>query len=518
MVNTSSNIAGTTFPARRTYNEQRAYLNSFADLYEKLAPKGLVPPAELAYEQAILGAMMIDISSRKKAIEIIGERNPFYRDAHADIYRAAFALQEKGEPVDPITIKNQLAKMGALESVGGPAYLVELMAATVTTVNIASYARIIIEKYLSRELIRVCEEIKLRAFEGEMDVFNLIDEAEAFVGDIAAQRRDAQGYFGTTVFRLRDFKERYVNLFKIGLVPGLSTAFKRSFTTADGKEIYTIERGTVTLITGIPSHGKSAFIDNVTIPLAKDHDWKIAMSSPEMLPLELHAASLAEIYTGEPFNTGHTSRMSEQSMLDAGDFIDQHYFFFVAPEMPFSVDALLERATSLALREGISGLVIDPWNHLDHGMESDERGDIYLKRNLLKIKMWAVRMKVWVAILAHPTKLRPTGAGEPVPTPYDVKGGSEWFDMMDFCLAVWRDKKDERKPSQILVQKCRYRHLGALGLARLDYNKPCGQFQDSLQPASSVILKEVLPHQGKPPSYPTPGQAPPGMQEPEDDI
>jgi replicative DNA helicase len=170
----------------------RLYLKSFSELYEKLSPKGLVPPQALDLEESLLGAMMIDKSSANRAVEILGDRSlddsPFYRDAHTLIYRSMIALDNRSEPIDLLTVKNQLALDGKLEEMGGPAYLVELTSKVVTTVNVESYARIILEKYIARELIRICEEIKLRAFEGELDTFNLLDEAEGFLFELSETR------------------------------------------------------------------------------------------------------------------------------------------------------------------------------------------------------------------------------------------------------------------------------------------------------------------------------------------
>jgi len=170
----------------------RRYLQSFSELYEKLSPKGLIPPQAVDLEESLLGAMMIDKSSANRAVEILGDRSiddsPFYRDAHTLIYRSMIALDNRSEPIDLLTVKNQLALDGKLEEIGGPAYLVELTSKVVTTVNVESYARIVLEKYIARELIRICEEIKLRAFEGELDTFNLLDEAEGFLFELSETR------------------------------------------------------------------------------------------------------------------------------------------------------------------------------------------------------------------------------------------------------------------------------------------------------------------------------------------
>jgi replicative DNA helicase len=160
----------------------RTYLKTFSELMDKLAPQGLVPPQALDLEQSLLGSMMLDKSAINRVVEVLGDRalddSPFYREAHTMIYRAIVALDNRAEAVDLLTVTNQLRLDGKLEEVGGSSYLVELTTRVVTTANVESHARIILEKYIGRELIRTCEEIKLRAFSGEDDTFELLDEAE----------------------------------------------------------------------------------------------------------------------------------------------------------------------------------------------------------------------------------------------------------------------------------------------------------------------------------------------------
>lgn len=170
----------------------RLTLRSWAELYEKLSPTGLLPPQCVDLEEALLGACMIDKSSANRAFSIIGPRNadttPFYHNNNSFIWFAMTALAERGEPIDLMTVKNQLSLDGKLEAVGGPAYLVELTSKVVTTVNVESYSRIVLEKYVAREIIRICEESKLRAFEGELDALTLLDEMQGHLVDVGTIR------------------------------------------------------------------------------------------------------------------------------------------------------------------------------------------------------------------------------------------------------------------------------------------------------------------------------------------
>ena len=168
------------------------YLRSFSELYDRLAGEGLVPPQSIDVEQSVLGAMMIDKTAANRVLEIIGERSyedsPFYRESHTVIYQAMTAIDARSEAIDLISVTNQLRLNGKLEVSGGSSYLVELTTRVVTTANVENHSRIILEKFISRELIRTCEEIKLRAFSGEEDTFELLDQAEGSLFKLSESR------------------------------------------------------------------------------------------------------------------------------------------------------------------------------------------------------------------------------------------------------------------------------------------------------------------------------------------
>jgi twinkle protein len=292
------------------------------------------------------------------------------------------------------------------------------------------------------------------------------------------------------VFQVSDFEDKLQDYYEKGLPPGLSTGWE-SMTDTSGKDIYSLQTGTLTLVTGIPGCGKSSFIGDLSIHAAKLHDWSFAIFSPETQPLQLNASLLMEQYVGLPFNTGYQTRMDPESFELAKKFVQDHYYFLLPEDDLFTVDDILKRAETLVRRHGIKGLIIDPWNNVYHSRPSGEREDEYIGRSLRKINQWKRKWDVWVCIAAHPYKMEPVRGKDPVPTPYNIKGGSEWFDMTDFCLTVWRNKMDENEPSQVHVQKVKFRHLGALGMAEFHYDKPTGKFYDTGSRAEGVKVKRT---------------------------
>jgi replicative DNA helicase len=138
---------------------------------------GKVPPQARALEEAVLGALLIDKDAVAVVIDIL-QSDSFYEDRHKLIYKAICLLFEKSNPVDLLTVTEELKKLGELETIGGAYYLVELTNRIASAANVEFHARIIAQKFIQRELIRVSTDTINEAFEDTTDVFDLLDKAE----------------------------------------------------------------------------------------------------------------------------------------------------------------------------------------------------------------------------------------------------------------------------------------------------------------------------------------------------
>jgi twinkle protein len=241
---------------------------------------------------------------------------------------------------------------------------------------------------------------------------------------------------------------------------------------------YTVRPGEWTLITGIPGHGKSEFLDALTINLAAAHGWRFGIFSPENQPIALHLSKLAEKYTGRPFNEGPTQRMTKAEFHLAADWLDRRYTF-ILPESP-SIDAILSVAQALVRRKGIRGLVIDPWNEIEHARTGNQSETEYISLVLSRVRQFARANGVHVWLVAHPAKLYKEASGKyPVPTPYDVSGSAHWRNKADNCIAVWRDQADDHARNvEIHVQKIRHKITGRIGMVTLSYDAVTGRYFD----------------------------------------
>ena len=140
--------------------------------------KGKIPPQALDLEEVVLGAMMIDKKGVDEVIDILSPE-AFYKEAHKLIFESIFKLFENSEPVDLLTVSTQLRKDGKLDLVGGDFYLISLTQRVSSSAHIEFHARIILQKYIQRSLIKISNEIIEDAYDEGQDVFDLLDNAEA---------------------------------------------------------------------------------------------------------------------------------------------------------------------------------------------------------------------------------------------------------------------------------------------------------------------------------------------------
>ena len=163
---------------KRTQNVQLSSSNSVISLQQ-----GKIPPQAIDLEEAVLGAMLIDKKGVDTVIDIL-QTDVFYKTAHQYIFESIYHLFETSEPIDLLTVSSALRKNNKLELVGGQFYLVQLSQKVASSAHIEFHARIILQKYIQRSLIKISNEIIENAYKESTDVFDLLDEAESKIYDV----------------------------------------------------------------------------------------------------------------------------------------------------------------------------------------------------------------------------------------------------------------------------------------------------------------------------------------------
>jgi twinkle protein len=279
------------------------------------------------------------------------------------------------------------------------------------------------------------------------------------------------------VFTIDDSWADIERLYAEGLGRGASTGW------ASLDRYYTVRRRQLTVITGTPGSGKSMFADALLMNLAKSNwEWTFAICSPEMQPLERHWATLLSMWAGQPFGDGPTPRMDKETLRQGKEFL-RDKFFMVLPEEP-TLEAVTERFLWTHARHGVQGLLLDPWNELDHSRPGSMSETEWCNQQLRKLKRTGWHHDVWVGLIAHPTKMyrnKQTGLYD-VPTLYDISGSAAFYNKCDNGIVIVRDKGDESKPVEVHVQKIRYQEIGGLTgdrPVRLRHDKVTGRYMEA---------------------------------------
>jgi twinkle protein len=275
------------------------------------------------------------------------------------------------------------------------------------------------------------------------------------------------------LFNAGDFKNEVLGLYDKGIDRGLSTGWK----ILDNN--YTVKPGEFTVITGIPGHGKSTFMDALAVNMVREHGWRFVFYSPENWPVERHLKSLLEKTELKPFasNGRHTERMKRDDVTEVLDIMSDYYYFIYPKTDVLGVDGILDKARIAIFRHGINGVIIDPWNEIDHLYENMTEAQ-YLSKALSKIRQFARRNAVHVWVIAHPRNLVKDKKGNyQPPTMYEISGGAHWRNKADNGICIFREDFHLFE-SEIFIQKIRFREIGKVGSVKLIYSKETGNYND----------------------------------------
>jgi len=244
-----------------------------------------------------------------------------------------------------------------------------------------------------------------------------------------------------------DVEDFVTNGFKPGFQIGLPN-FDKIFST------YTSQFITVT---GIPSSGKSDFVDQMVVGYNANYNWKTAFASPENAPNYLHAHKLMRKVWGD---MPQREDIGSPKWKEVGEHVNDNFFFIDMEK--YTLESVLRKGAELVKRKGIKCLVIDPFNKVRDKNASSLDVNIYTMEYLTKIEAFAKKYDVLVFIVAHPTKMYKTQDGKiEEPNMYNIKGGGEWYDASYHGLLVHRDY--EKKNTKVKVLKVKFQNLGENG-------------------------------------------------------
>ncbi|KAG6500875.1 hypothetical protein ZIOFF_040733 [Zingiber officinale] len=246
--------------------------------------------------------------------------------------------------------------------------------------------------------------------------------------------------------------------------------------------------GELTLITGVPNSGKSEWIDALLCNINERHGWKFALCSMEN-KVEEHARKLLEKHIKKPF---FSARMTVEEFEAGKKWLDDTFYLIRCEDdcLP-SVTWVLDCAKLAVLRYGVRGLVIDPYNELDHQRSNFQTETEYVSQMLTKVKCFAEQHSCHVWFVAHPKQLHNWDGR--APNLYDISGSAHFVNKCDNGIVIHRDRNlTTGLGVEVYVRKVRNKVSGTVGVATLSYNRATGEFHDKDQNCSGTAVMQPL--------------------------
>lgn len=301
--------------------------------------------------------------------------------------------------------------------------------------------------------------------------------------DVGAAILDAEIENKPRVFGALSRIEAVVDLWERGLPSGDKTGWP----SVD--KHYSVAPGQFTVLTGWPGSGKSEWLDALLLNLARQN-WKIVYFSPENSPVELHIAKLMEKLAGQPFGAGPTERIAFETVSGYVEKLNRAFGFIEFDHGALSAASVMSAAEPwLQSHKGSKrGLVIDPWNELEHWRPPGLSETEYISQTLSFVRAWARKNNVHVWIVAHPQKMRRDDGGKlPVPKPDMISGSAHWWNKSDCAITVYRDLHNPESQSvEIHIQKVRFKHIGHPGIVELVYDRITGRYFEKPEPIHAI--------------------------------
>src|SRR5581483_9239476 len=263
-------------------------------------------PHNLEAEKCVLGAILINNQAFNQAAEVL-DSHDFFRDAHRRIFEKMVGLSDRSEPVDLVTLKDELVRSGELDEVGGPAYISALTDGVPRSANVEYYARIVKEKSTLRRLIQSANDMLVRAYDAQEDADALLDEAERSIFQIA-ENKLREGFVPLSKL-LADSYQTITELQEHkGLVTGVPSGFIDLDEMTSG-----FQKQDLVIVAARPSMGKTSFVMNVALNAAIEGSRTVGIFSLEMSAMQL----FLRILTSEARIDAHRFR---GGFLGEGDY------------------------------------------------------------------------------------------------------------------------------------------------------------------------------------------------------
>ncbi|MAG19494.1 MAG: replicative DNA helicase [Flavobacteriaceae bacterium] len=443
--------------------------------------QGKLPPQAIELEEAVLGAMLIDKKGVDEVIDLL-EPEAFYKSSHKNIFESIFRLFQNSQPIDLLTVSADLRKNGKLESIGGDYYLVNLTQKVASSAHIEFHARIILQKYIQRSLIRISNEIIESSYKESVDVFDLLDEAESKLYDVAQGNIKKSSYTAQNLVMLAKKKiEEIAN--KDGL-SGVASGFEKLDLLTSGWQ-----PSDLIIIAARPGMGKTALTLSMARNMAVTEQTPVAFFSLEMSSVQL-ITRLISAETGLSSEKLRTGKLADhewkQLNVKVGDLEKAPLFIDDTPAL--SIFDLRAKARRLASQHDIKLIIVDYLQLMTAGASSKagnrEQEISSISRNL---KSLAKELNIPVIALSQLSRAVETRGGTKRPQLSDLResGAIEQdADIVSFIyrpeyygIEEWDDEEHSSSIGQAELILAKHRN-GGLDNIRMKFIGNLGKFED----------------------------------------
>lgn len=457
---------------------------SYKTMESAMGNTGKMPPQALGFERAVLGALMIDRDSITNVVDTL-RPEMFYREQHQAIYEAIFTLFRKDEPIDLLTVSDQLRSEKKLEFVGGSSYLAGLTNSVASAANVEYHARVVMERYVLRQLITICGDITKQAFDEPKDVMSVLDKAETELFNVIENNFSRESKELSAVVRKAvDDLEKLLksdNKFK-----GVPTGIRKLDEFIGGWQ-----NSDLIIIAARPGMGKTSFVLSIARNAAIDFGKSVALFSLEMSATQLvhRLFSIESGVDSEKIVKGNMNDAEWNQLMDKIQILNSNRL--IIDDTPqLSIFDLRAKCRRLKHRYNIDMVIVD-YLQLMQG-NSDERGrngnrEQEISQISRSLKALAKDLDIPVIALSQLSRQVEQRGGEKRPMLSDLRESGSIEQDADQVMFIYRPEyyKIENFPdgtpaanrAEIIIEKNRH---GGTGDVRVRFEKRYTKFCDDV--------------------------------------
>ena len=441
--------------------------------------KGKLPPQAVDLEQAVLGAMMIDKKGLDEVIDILTPQ-VFYRPEHQAIYAVIQKLFNDSEPIDLLTVSNELKSDGKLDRVGGDYYLIQLTQKVSSSAHVEYYARVIQEKYILRRLIEISNQVIEKSYDDTADVFDLLDYSESKLFEIT------EGGIKRSYSEAKDLVADAIDKIKAQSTKEGMSGLTSGFTEID-KITSGWQESDLIILAARPGMGKTAFILSMAKNMTVNHNIPVAVFSLEMSSVQL----ITRMISGETGISGEKLRKAKLADHEWKQLYTkvkglENAPLYIDDTPALSIFDLRAKARRLVSQHGVKMILIDYLQLMTAGGKANGNREQEISMISRSLKAIAKELSIPVIALSQLSRSVETRGGSKRPLLSDLRESGAIEQDADIVSFIYRPEyykleywDDESEPcagqAEFIIAKHRN---GALENVRLRFINEQAKFTD----------------------------------------